>query len=231
MGPDDPQAREGAHEVGQHEGAGRRLVQGIVAADMDLEDEVVLGALEDGQQAPVIEREALEIGMELDAAQAARLHALQFVFPVHIGRMQGAEADDFLVFPLQLHGVIVGRDDLRGGRGRAEDDASVDAGGLFTLQKVFDGAVTTAVEMVDRVEVLHGLVGDLGMEGVGMDVEKHDGLGWLVGRKAASLFRRVPRGRGRTGAVCRPVGRRGAAVGAVPAPPVLVRSLLSPSRR
>ena len=94
--------------------------------------------------------------------------------------MQGAEADDFLMFPLQLHGVVVGRDDLRGGRGRTEDDASVDAGGLLTLQKVLDGAVTAAVQVIDRVEMVHGLVGDLGMEGVGVDVEKHDGLGCLV---------------------------------------------------
>ena len=119
--------------------------------------------------------------MELDAAQAARLHAFQLVFPVHIGRVQGPEADDFLMLPLQLHGVVVGRDDLCGGRGRAEDDASVDAGGLFTLQEVFDGAVTAAVQVIDRVEMVHGLVGNLGMESVGVDVEKHDGLGCLVG--------------------------------------------------
>ena len=119
--------------------------------------------------------------MELDAAQAARLHALQLVFPVHIGRMQGAEADDLFMLPLQLHGIIVGRDDLCGGRGRAQDDASVDAGGLLTLQEVLDGSVTAAVQVIDRIEMVYGLVGDLGMEGVGMDVKKHDGLGCLVG--------------------------------------------------
>ena len=171
--------------------------------------------------------------MELDAAQAARLHAFQFVFPVHIGRVQGAEADDFLMFPLQLHGVVVGRDDLRGGRGRTEDDASVDAGGLLTLQKVFDGTVTATVQVIDRVEMVHGLVGDLGMEGVGVDVEKHDGLGCLVEDASLSPCRflsgKGPVGKGQEGwYFCRSV--TGGAALAAPAPSG-VGSLVIPSRR
>lgn len=51
--------------------------------------------------------------------------------------------------------------------------AFVHSGVLFAGQQMVDGAVAGAGHVVEIVEVVHGLVCDFGMEGVGMDINEH----------------------------------------------------------
>ncbi len=76
-------------------------------------------------------------------------------------------------FFLQAYGVIIGRNYLGRGRGGAEHHAFVHARVFFADQQMVYGTVAGAGDGVEVVEVIDGLVGDLGMKGVGMDVDEH----------------------------------------------------------
>ena len=89
--------------------------------------------------------------------------------------MQGAEGNAASrVAAVHLDGVVVGRDDLRGRGGRAQEGVAVYAGRLLLPFQIREQAQGLAAEAVGALEGGHRSGGDAGMEGVGVDVDgKH----------------------------------------------------------
>ena len=104
----------------------------------------------------------------------ADFQAIQFRFPQFIAGVHRAESDNLVgVGPLQADGVAVCRNDLRGRRGCAQHHAPVNSGLALALQQIIYGAIASAGNIIMSVKVFHGLVRNLGMKGVGVDVDVH----------------------------------------------------------
>ena len=141
---------------------------------MHFKNKTSLRSLKYGQKARVIKPEALKVRVQFDAAYACGLHAVKLGLPLGVAGVYCAEGNNTVrVRPLQADGVIIGRNNLCRGCGRAQDHAHVDTGPALTFQQIGYGAVARTDNIVVSVQVFHRLVCNLWVKGVGVDVDAH----------------------------------------------------------
>ena len=98
------------------------------------------------------------------------------VFPVLAVGVNGPKGDKRVrVTGLHVAGKGVGRDDLGRGGGRAQDYGPVKAGARKALFEVFGQARAHRLDAVVVIQLRQHFVGDLGMKGVGVNVDVHGG--------------------------------------------------------
>ena len=173
MRRDDAKVGEGVEHFRHLVGAGRVLLRRKPVADMDHEHEVVLGFLENGEQARVVQPVALKIRVELEAAHAVDPQPVELRLPVRAVGMDGAEGRYLGVGVLKIAGVAVAGLYLRSRGGGTERDDVVDAAALGPYEKVFGRSLAAAVQPVLVLQHLLGLFRDMGMEHMGMDIDEH----------------------------------------------------------
>ena len=174
MGRDDLEFGEAAFDGGDFPGATGILLGRQLVADMDHEGEMAFHGGEERQQRRVVQAEALEVGMEFDAADAVIVESCQFAGHVGELRVHGAEGDHAGDFA-QRAGPVIGRDDLFGGGCCRVHEDLVDVAGSQTLLEVVPISAADRLDAIMTFQLLHGLFGNLGVKGVRVHIDAFRG--------------------------------------------------------
>jgi len=130
-------------------------------------------ALQNGKKRRIVQAKPLKIRMELQALDARAVKPRKLGLKVRETWMDRAEGDDPGLCCGQFQGPVVGRDHLRRACCRHEHGRAPDSRRVEAFQQIIREPRAHGRDAVMRLKLPQDLGGDLGVEGVGVDAQRH----------------------------------------------------------